>query len=121
MNNIQDPINNLIIEITNNGWLQRNCRLFCKDVDICNDFQQQIVLKLLEKQNPKLIELYLNGDNYLSYLYVIIKNEYLDTSSQTYKLLRSTEQHVRLDNYESYNLVELPTNNYKLTHSTNEY
>jgi len=94
---ISKVINELIVEIYTSGWLKKQCKIYCKDEDTVEDFQQEVILKLLERQNNKLVEYYLLKENYLGYLHTLIRNEWFDKTSKTYKLLRTTENHVRLD------------------------
>jgi len=87
----------MVEEIYQSGWLLKCCRNYAFDLDVAEDFQSEVMIKIMTTPNPKLISLYLEGDKYLAYIYTIVRNEWINKSSKVFKLLRLSETYVRLD------------------------
>lgn len=90
-------IDKLLIEIYLNGWFLKQCKNITKGNSLEDDLMSHLSMKLLTKEYSKLIELYKTNDNYLAYLYRVIKIEYSYKSSSFYKLYRN-EKIVELTN-----------------------
>lgn len=76
-------------EIYVSGWLEKMCKLMCKDdAQLVDDLIQEILLIVLEfKPDSKLEEVY-NKGQHLFFIKRIINNQYNSTTSPFYKKYR---------------------------------
>lgn len=76
-------------EIYLNGWLEKMCKMMCKnDSQLVDDLMQEILLIILEfKPDSKLDEAY-NKGQHLYFIKRIINNQYNSTTSPFYTKYR---------------------------------
>ena len=78
-------LNDVLMDVYNSGWLQRECKkLITKDEMLRDDFQQEISLIILQfKPAGKLQESYLKGEHE-AFIKKIMLNQFNSDSSDFY-------------------------------------
>ena len=91
----------MLIELYESNWLRKQCLYVTRNFNTADFVMSEITIKILEKDDDKLLELY-NECKHFNYIYTMIKNEYISKYSNTYKYILTTQE-VELKNNESNN------------------
>lgn len=80
----------MLIELYETNWLKKHCLYVTKNNYLADYLMSSITISILEKDNPKLIKLYLEKNHY-KYINKMIKNEYINKFSELNKYIRNNQ------------------------------
>lgn len=81
----------MLIELYETNWLRKQCLYITKDINNCDFVMSEVMIKIIERDDVKLLKLYYLGDHY-KYIYTMIKNEYTGKYSNTGKYIKNSRE-----------------------------